>query len=74
MHAELTWLVNYLLFSESLEAIDPAVANTVTELLLLPVENMLWKGEHRREHYSSENCEHRVSEETHGAAVGTFGR
>jgi hypothetical protein len=37
-------LVNYLLFSESLEAIDPAVANTVTELLLLPVENMLRRG------------------------------
>jgi hypothetical protein len=44
MHAELTLLVNYLLFSEGLEAIDPAVANTVTELLLLPVENMLWRG------------------------------
>jgi hypothetical protein len=44
MHAELTWLLNYLLFSESLEAIDPAVADTVTELLLLPVENMLRRG------------------------------
>jgi hypothetical protein len=44
MHTELTWLLNYLLFSESLEAIDPAVADTVTELLLLPVENMLRRG------------------------------
>ena len=44
MDADLTWPVNYLLFSESLKAIDPAVANTVTELLLLPVENMLWRG------------------------------
>lgn len=32
---------NHLLLREGLEAINPAVANTVTELLFLPVEDML---------------------------------
>jgi hypothetical protein len=39
---ELKWSnINHLLFSEGFEAIDPVVANAVTELFFLPVENML---------------------------------
>lgn len=34
-------LIRHLLFSEGFETIDPVVANAVTELFFLPVENML---------------------------------
>lgn len=39
--------VTYMLCRVGLEAIDPAVANTITELLLLPIKDVLQRKEGR---------------------------
>ena len=35
--------VEYIFSSVGFEAIDPAVANTITKLLFLSVENVFWQ-------------------------------
>jgi len=54
---------NHLLLSEGLEAIDPAVANTVTELLFLPVENMLRVEKLHECQFRLQSSQHRANPE-----------
>lgn len=67
----------YLLLREGLQAVYPVVPHTVTKLLLLAVEDMLWRGTLQKALVSSEHrvCKPRISETFEGLVFcSTFGR